>query len=116
MADRRPPGEHPHRNTWHDQLDLLDWGRTAAETRAASARAAQPRQRERQERIFAHVAACAAGATRSEISEAMGWPIQSVTSPVLRLLRDGRLRENGERRLTPYGRSAAVIVAADEVA
>ena len=112
--NRQPPGSHPHHSTSTGQLDLLDWGQHAAATRAEAARAAQPRQIERQEQIVEYVAGCgSAGACRHEIAEAMGWPVQSVTSPVLILLRAGRLRESGERRLTPFGRPAAVVVSTE---
>ena len=121
MADdhRRPSDSHSQGSTRpaDEQLDLIDWGRHSAETREEAARAARPRRSERREQIAAYVAACGpSGACRHEIAITMGWPVQSVTSPVLELLRDGRLRESGERRLTPYGRPAAVLVTAEVTA
>ena len=64
---------HPAR-----QLDLLDHGGHAAQTRAVAAAAARPRQPSRRDAIELYVAGCGPyGATRDEIAEALGMPIQS---------------------------------------
>lgn len=93
------------------QPDLFDHGQHARETRAIAAASALEKGPSRRDQIEAYLRERGElGATRHEIASAMGWPVQSVTSPVLAMLRSGRLIENGRKRQTEYGSLAAVIV------
>jgi len=93
------------------QLDLFDYGRHAAETRAIAAAAAIDNGPTRREQIAAYVAGCGRnGATRQEIADALALPIQSVCGPVLAMLRSGRLIETDRRRDTKNGKPAAVVI------
>ena len=95
------------------QLDLLDHGLHAGQTRAQAARDALPKQPRRRDAIELHVATCDRyGATRQEIADALQMPIQSVCGPVLALLTEGRLRETDRTRVTRNGKPAAVLVSA----
>jgi predicted Rossmann fold nucleotide-binding protein DprA/Smf involved in DNA uptake len=109
----RPNGTRRRQRTGaNSQPDLFDWGATARATRAAAFDASKPKANERHERVFAYVASCGErGATREEVANSTGIKLQSVCSPVLALLREGRLREDGRTRLTSSGSKAAVFIA-----
>ncbi|MCA9137860.1 MAG: hypothetical protein KDB00_13905 [Planctomycetales bacterium] len=93
------------------QPGLFDHGQHAKQTRAIAAASAMEKGPSRRDRIETFIRDRGPhGATRHEIADAMGWPVQSVTSPVLAMLRSGRLIENGKTRLTRHGSPAAVIV------
>lgn len=103
---RKPPRREPA-----PQPDLFDWGRTAAETKSAAYRKSRPKANARHEMILRFVAECGVrGATREEIANSTGLRLQSVCSPVLTLLQEGRLREDGRKRPTSSGSAAAVCV------
>ena len=53
------------------------------------------------------------GMHRDAIAAALGRPVQSVTSPVLSLLRDGELVETAVKRETRWGSPAVIIVHRD---
>lgn len=104
---RKKPSRHPSQ-----QPDLFDWGATANETRAAAYRGSKPKASRRQDEIAAYVRSCGQhGTTRDSIANVLAMPLQSVCGPVLALLRDGRLREDGRKRATSTGSMAAVLVA-----
>ncbi len=93
------------------QTPLFDYGSTARATRSAAAKAAAPQQPNRRDQVVEYVRNRGEeGATRHEIAEAKGWPLSSVCAPVLRLLVDQVLVEDGRRRPTQYGCHAAVLV------
>ncbi|QDV42941.1 hypothetical protein Enr13x_27930 [Stieleria neptunia] len=93
------------------QTPLFDHGQHAKATRAAAASAAKEKGPNRRLQILTLLRSRGTtGATRHEIADAMGWPLSSVCSPVLELLRTGDLIENGEKRKTQFGSMAAVIV------
>lgn len=96
------------------QPDLFDSGQHAKQTRAIAAASAIEKAPSRRDRIESFIRSRGPhGATRHEIAAAMDWPLSGVCSPVLAMLRDGRLIETGERRLTQYGSMAAVIVVSE---
>lgn len=94
------------------RCDLFDYGATAKATNAAAFEASKPKANARHERVWAYVASCGErGATREEVAHGTGIKLQSICSPVLSLLREGRLREDGRKRLTSSGMKAAVFMA-----
>lgn len=94
--------------TVQPELPGIDSDRHAVETRLAAM------QRERNSKLVLILqlvrSAGYVGRTRDEISLALPCPIQSVTSPVLALVRDGELVETPARRNTRWGSPAVVLV------
>lgn len=85
--------------------------RTAPTSRDAL-RAAAPRAGTRAARVLGHLTAAGnRGATRDEIADALGVPIQSLCSVVRALLDAGHALEIDRTRPTRLGRPAAVIIA-----
>jgi hypothetical protein len=94
--------------------DLFDYGQHAAETKKAAHDAAKPKQNARRELALAELRkAGRRGHIRHTWAQSCGLPLQSICSVALSLLRDGLARETGEKRETPTGSMAAVIVATD---
>jgi hypothetical protein len=94
-----------------EQLDLLDHGCHAGQTRAESARQAAPHGHARRDAMERHIVTAGShGATRDELAIALDLPVQSITGPVSELLAAGRIKENGRKRPTRYGRPAAVLI------
>lgn len=114
MSDHNPDGRRrPPRkpDDTPEAMSLFDFGATAQATRAAAYKASQANEPSRRDVIAAYVASCGPdGCTRDSISEGTGIRLQSVCGPVLALLRDGLLIEDGRTRPTETGRQAAVIV------
>ncbi|QDV41413.1 hypothetical protein Enr13x_12520 [Stieleria neptunia] len=93
------------------QTPLFDHGRHAKATRAAAASAAKEKAPNRREQILAYVKSCGPeGCIRHSIADHLPCPLSGVCAPVLDLLRDGVLIEDGRKRMSPYGSMAAVIV------
>lgn len=90
---------------------LFDYGATAAATKSAAHANAKPKQPARQRQILTLLREYPEGLTRHEIAAAQGWPLSSVCGPVLGLLRDQLVIEQGTR-LSPYGSPAAVVMSA----
>lgn len=94
-----------------DDLPLFDYGQHARATRRDAYLAAMPRQSARQLAALRSLAdAGDFGRTRNELADDIGVPIQSVCSVALALLRDQLAVETDQRRLTPTGSKAAVLV------
>ncbi|WP_430451684.1 hypothetical protein [Rhodopirellula europaea] len=92
-------------------LPLFDFGATAAETKAAAAKAAKPKRKVRSVVALERLQRAGAdGLTRDELAAAMDLPIQSVCSVALQILRSGDAVEDGRKRKTACGHDAAVIV------
>ena len=109
----RRPNDTTQPENFEQQM-LFDFGSHAQETRAAAAKAAAKHESRIRRRVLDYVTACGSvGATRQEIASGIGRPVQSVCSPVLSLLRDGLLCETPDRRTTPWGKLAVVIVATE---
>lgn len=90
--------------------------RTSPRSREA-ARDSEPRQGTRKADVLRFVRSRGQqGATREEISEALPLAIQSVCSPVRKLLDDRLLVETAATRPTRQGSPAAVLIAADVLA
>ena len=86
--------------------------RKSTNARSAAIKYARPALSKRQALILRFVVSKGDfGVTREEISTATGIPLQSVCDPVLQLLRQGLIRENGKTRKTSSGSQAAILVA-----
>jgi hypothetical protein len=108
----KPCGDKPQTPR---QLDLLDHGLNATQTRAIAAAASLTKAPTRRELIADYVhSQGTTGATRQQISDALDLPIQSVCGPVLSMLVSGRLIETDRKRDTSNGKPAAVIVCRPE--
>lgn len=82
------------------------------DTSRAAFEAAEP-SRDKRARIALGIieGAGSRGVTRDELSNATGWPIQSVCPLVSGLMRAGAVVDGGKRRPTKTGRQAQVLIA-----
>lgn len=95
------------------QRDLIDHGCHAGRTRAAAAASAAGGSRKRREAAELAIAGAGRhGMTRHEAAAAVGCPVHAITAAVLQLLTAGRIIETSRKRLSPYGKPAAVLVSA----
>ncbi len=94
------------------QRDLFqDYGQ---HTRATRREALQGGRKPLLERVIATLRSLGRyGATRWELHELLGVPYQSICRPCLDLVNDHTLTHTGERRKTPTGSWAAVMVHSD---
>lgn len=112
IATRHDKPRAPRTQTTDRQLDLLDYGRHEAETRAIAAASSLPKGPSRRERVIAYVTSCGTyGATPDEISIHLDIPAHSVPSLVGPLRNTGRLVATSKRRNTRCGKPAVVYVA-----
>lgn len=82
--------------------------RHESDTSKAAAKSVKLVAGSRRERVFECIAASPMGRTNEEISDLLGWPIQSVCGRVRELAVDKHIKDSGRRRPTKSGRKATV--------
>lgn len=97
--------------THESKPTLIAINHQTANTTRTAFEAARPKLNPRQLAINEHLQIVGrSGLTRYELAEKMRLPIQSITGPVRVLLDNGAIVEPGNRRESPHGKPAKVLV------